>query len=259
MNRYILALAFKGTNFHGWQIQPNARSVQEELMNSLTIILKEKINLIGAGRTDTGVHASFYVAHFDIKQKIENKDKFLSNLNGILDKHIAIYDLLEIDNNFNSRFDALSRTYKYYINKRKEPFQTQYSYYFKYQLNIDLMNQACEILKEYEDFKSFEKLHSDTKTSICKIYDAKWTETQNQLIFTIKADRFLRNMVRSIVGTMIDIGREKLNLDEFSKVIEAKERQKAGASAKAHGLFLVDIEYPEPLNFLLNKAREQNI
>ena len=258
MNRYIIALAYKGTNFHGWQIQPNAKTIQEEIKIALKTLLRHKICLYGAGRTDSGVHSAFYIAHFDTKEKIENKSKFIASLNGILNNEIVIFDLLDADKSFNSRFDAISRTYKYYINNTKTPFFFDYSLYFRYKLDIDKMNKACTILKKYDDFKSFEKLHSDAKTSICKISEAIWTEKENQLIFTIKADRFLRNMVRSIVGTMIDIGRRKLTLDKFEAIIKAKERQKAGASAKAQGLFLTDIQYPEPLNMFLNEARNKS-
>ena len=259
MNRYILALAYKGTNYHGWQIQPNAPTIQEKIKKALKTVLRQKICLFGAGRTDTGVHASFYIAHFDSLEKIENKQKIIANLNGILSKDITILDLLDADTSFNSRFDAISRTYKYFINRHKNPFFSDYSHYFRFNLDIEKMNQSCQILKEYKDFKSFEKLHSNTKTSICKIHKAFWQQTDNQFIFTIEADRFLRNMVRSIVGTMIDIGSEKISLNNFREIIEAKNRQKAGASAKAQGLFLVDIQYPEPLNMFLNQARQKSI
>ncbi len=259
MNRYILALAYKGTNFSGWQIQPNAPTIQEEIKKALKTVLRQKICLYGAGRTDSGVHASFYIAHFDTLEKIEDKQKIISNLNGILNNDIVIFDILNAEQTFNSRFDAISRTYKYFINRYKNPFFSDYSYYFRFPLNIEKMNQSCKILKEYNDFKSFEKLHSQTKTSICEIYEAFWQQTDNQIIFTIKADRFLRNMVRSIVGTMINIGREKLSLNDFRQIIELKNRQKAGASAKAQGLFLVDIQYPEPLNMFLNQARQKSL
>lgn len=260
MQRYILTLAYKGTNFHGWQQQPNAKTIQGEVKRVLEILFHHKVCIFGAGRTDTGVHASFYVAHFDkIGAKITEKQKFIKSVNALLPDDIVIYDLIETNKEFHARFSAVSRTYKYFINTVPNPFIREFSYYFKFPLNIELMNQAAEIIKQYDDFKSFEKLHSNNKTSICKITEAKWKKKDNQLIFTITADRFLRNMVRSIVGTMIDIGRGKITIDDFCEIIETKDRQAAGTSAKAHGLFLVDIKYSSEIDELLEKSRKNLI
>lgn len=255
MLRYLIALAYNGKNYHGWQIQPNAITVQEVLQVALSTILRQKISVTGAGRTDSGVHASFFVAHFDFETKIENVQKLVKKLNGFLKKDIAIYDIFEVHSEFNSRFDAVSRTYNYNISKFKNPFLNDFSFQYNIDLDIKKMNQAAKILFDYEDFKSFEKLHSDNKTSRCAIYEAEWIENHNQLIFRIKADRFLRNMVRSIVGTMIDIGRGKITVNDFRAIIESRNRSNAGTSADASGLFLVDIQYPEIINQKLKIAR----
>lgn len=260
MQRYILTLAYKGTNFHGWQQQPNAKTIQGEVKRVLEILFHHKVCIFGAGRTDTGVHASFYVAHFDkLGAKITEKQKFIKSVNALLPDDIVVYDLIETSKEFNARYSAISRTYKYIINTVPNPFINEFSYYFKFPLNIDLMNQAADIIRQYDDFTSFEKLHSNNKTSICKITVARWQKTGNQLIFTITADRFLRNMVRSIVGTMIDIGRGKTSIDEFRRIIEKKDRQAAGSSAKAQGLFLVDVKYPPEIDELLQKSRQKRI
>jgi tRNA pseudouridine38-40 synthase len=255
--RYILALAYNGKNYHGWQQQPNAPTIQAEIKKALKTILRHKICLFGAGRTDTGVHAAFYVAHFDTKNKIPDKQKFIHSLNALLPDDIAIYDVLDADETFNSRFDAVERTYKYFISKTKNPFFSDFQYNYRFDLDLKKMNAACKILKEYENFKSFEKLHSNAKTSICHITDAYWTDLPNQMVFTISADRFLRNMVRSIVGTMIDIGRNKISIDDFRKIIEKQDRNAAGTSAKAEGLFLTNIRYPQPLDMFLDTARKK--
>ena len=256
---YLISLSYNGKNFHGWQIQPNAKTVQDELQQALSIILQEKVALTGAGRTDAGVHASFYVANFDLNKKINNEQKLIRNLNGFLKKDIVIYDVFEVKSDFNSRFDAISRTYHYFINKYKNPFTENFAFYYQAKLNIKMMNEATKILFEYTDFSSFEKLHSDNKTSRCKIYEAKWNETPNQIILKIKADRFLRNMVRSIVGTILDVGREKISCNDFRQIIESKKRSNAGTSAKACGLFLSDIQYPESINDKLNNSRKKSV
>ncbi len=253
--RYIITLAYNGTRYHGWQIQPNAITIQQEIVNAIEMVLRHKICLHGAGRTDTGVHASFYVAHFDTINEIENPEKFIRSLNGILKNDISIYDIIKSNKDFHSRFNATSRTYKYFINKNKNPFIDKFSYKFHLDLNIDLMNKAAKELTKHSDFKSFEKSHSDSKTSICDVRFAKWEQNGNQLTFTITADRFLRNMVRSIVGTMLEVGQNKISVEQFKAIIDAQDRTKAGKSADARGLFLTDIQYPEPINTLLEKSR----
>ncbi|MCD6355307.1 MAG: tRNA pseudouridine(38-40) synthase TruA [Prolixibacteraceae bacterium] len=242
--RYFLQLSYKGTHYHGWQFQPNAISVQEVLEKSLSTILREKISVVGAGRTDTGVHASFFVLHFDAQQ--ENiSENFIYKLNSLLPHDIAVQEIKKVRNDFHARFDALSRTYKYYISTSKNPFRTETTFKYTGTLDIEKMNEAAAILFDFEDFTSFSRLHTDVKTNNCKIYRAEWKAENSQLIFTIKADRFLRNMVRAIVGTLLEVGRGKLSVDDFRKIIEKKDRSAAGASAPAHGLFLADIEYPE--------------
>jgi tRNA pseudouridine38-40 synthase len=241
--RYFIQLSYKGTRFHGWQIQANAATVQEILEKALGTVLHEKLPLVGCGRTDTGVHAEKFYAHFDTNQIVENPKQLIFKLNSFLPKDIAIQDLFRVSDEMHSRFSALSRTYQYRIATRPNPFLTEFSYYHYGKLNIEQMNRAAVILFEYQDFTSFSKLHSDTKTNICKIIEAGWNENENLLQFTITADRFLRNMVRAITGTMLEIGLEKIDLNQFRKIIESKNRSNAGFSVPACGLFLSNIEY----------------
>ena len=242
--RYFIQCSYNGTNYHGWQIQPNAISVQEVLEDTLTTILREKISVVGAGRTDTGVHASFFILHFDSEISEIDSGKMVYKLNSFLPHDIAVQKIWKVDGEMHARFSALSRTYKYFISTKKNPFQTETTYKYLKPLDISKMNEAAKVLFDYEDFTSFSRLHSDVKTNNCKIYLAEWSQKNNQLVFTIKADRFLRNMVRAIVGTLMEVGQGKLSVDDFKKIIELKNRGSAGASAPAQGLFLVDIEYP---------------
>jgi len=242
--RYFVHLAYSGTNYHGWQTQPNAVTVQEILEDRFTKLLKEEIQFVGAGRTDTGVHASFFMAHFDTQNQITNIQGFIIKVNSFLPYDIVVYSIFEVSSEFHSRFDAISRTYKYFINYQKAPFSYEFSWYLSIPLNLELLNQASKILFGYEDFTSFSKLHTDVANNICKIYQAEWIMTECQYIFTIKANRFLRNMVRAITGTIIDVGREKITLNDFRRIIESKNRQNASTSAPAKGLFLINIEYP---------------
>ena len=245
MIRYFIHLAYKGTKYHGWQIQPNAISVQKLIQDSLKVLLKTDIRLIGCGRTDAGVHARNFYAHFDFKELEYNKlDKLVYKLNQILPEDIVIYRIFSILNDAHSRFDAISRTYKYYISNRKEIFMNEYVWQYYSDLNLDKMNEASFLLKEYSDFTSFSKLHTDVKTNFCKVSEAFWTKDGNLTIFTISADRFLRNMVRSIVGTLIEVGKDKITKNEFCRVIEARNRSMAGTSVPAKGLFLENVQYP---------------
>lgn len=250
MYRYFIELAYNGKAFNGWQVQPNTPSVQEEFNADISIMLKEPIQVTGAGRTDTGVHASFFVAHFDTSQPIPDPEAFREKLNRFLSRDIYVFRIYPVREDAHARFSALSRTYKYYINKRKDPF----NYYFTYRTypipDITMMNAACQILFEYTDFTSFSKLHTDVKTNNCKIMEAYWEDTGEQLIFTIKADRFLRNMVRAIVGTLLEVGQNKITLNEFHQIIEAKDRCRAGTSVPGNALFLCDIEYPPSINLI---------
>ena len=246
MTRYFMFLSFEGTNYHGWQIQSNAFTVQQTLENALSLILGEKITSIGAGRTDAGVHASIFCAHFDsYRNDIDLDKKLIFRLNNFLPADITIKSIRKVIPEANARFSAINRTYKYNIQKTKDPFKQLWSWYINFPLDLSLMNTACGILKEYSDFTSFSRLHSDAKTNICKISLAEWIENDDEIIFTITSNRFLRNMVRAIVGTMVDIGTGKTGIEDFKNIIEHKDRCKAGKSAPAKGLFLTDIHYNE--------------
>jgi tRNA pseudouridine38-40 synthase len=246
--RYFIFISYKGTSYHGWQIQPNSVTVQQILEEALSVVLNEKISTIGAGRTDTGVHATFFCAHFEsISPELLSVKNLIFRLNQFLPADISVISVKKVRPDANARYSAISRTYKYYISRLKDPFFDNSSWLLHGDIDIPEMNKACELLCRYNDFTSFSKLHSDTKTNICKIYNASWEESENRIIFTINADRFLRNMVRAIVGTMIEVGIRKMDLKEFEKVILAKDRCEAGKSAPAKGLFLVDIEYPEEI------------
>lgn len=241
--RYFLEFAYKGTNYHGWQYQPNATSVQETLTKALSTILKTDIELVGAGRTDSGVHAKQMFAHFDFDQEIDIP--YLSHkLNSFLPKDIAILNIHKVHDEAHARFDATKRTYEYHIHTKKDAFESDDSWYNQNDLNLDKMNDACKILFNYIDFECFSKVHTDVNTFNCKIFEANWTKNDNRLVFTISADRFLRNMVRAIVGTMVNIGLEKVSLQDFIQIIESKDRKKAGFSVPAHGLYLTKVEYP---------------
>ena len=247
MQRYFIQLSYDGTNYHGWQVQPNGISIQEVLEKALSVVAREKVAVTGAGRTDAGVHASFYVAHFDTENQNLDNDKIIYNLNCLLPYDIAVQKVYKVHPEAHARFDATSRTYKYYLIKKKDPFLRQFAAKATGIPNLQKMNKAASKLFEYEDLTSFSKLGTDVKTNNCKIDIAEWADEGNRLVFTIRADRFLRNMVRSIVGTLLDIGFGKLTIDGFCKVIEAKDRCAAGASVEAKGLFLADIGYPEEL------------
>ncbi len=245
--RYFIFISYKGTSYHGWQIQPNSVTVQYILDEALSVILGEKISTMGAGRTDTGVHALLFCAHFDSISADLSSTNIVFRLNKYLPKDIAVSSIKKVVPDANARFSAMSRTYKYYISRNKDPFLTDSSWYLPGNIDVSVMNEACILLSNHSDFTSFSKLHSGAKTNICQIYSAEWKNAGNQLIFTIRADRFLRNMVRAIVGTMIDIGYGKMNLKEFEEIIFAKDRCTAGKSAPARGLFLTDIEYPDEI------------
>jgi len=244
--RYFIHLAYKGTNYHGWQIQPNAVTIQQTLNEALSVILRENINLIGAGRTDAGVHASSFYAHFDLNPE-QNIDinQLVFKLNCYLPHDIAIYNIYPVSNKAHARFDAISRTYKYYMFTCKNPFYTDTSYFLFKKVNVERMNEVCSLLKNYNNFTSFSKRSTETKTNLCDIYRAEWIKKGDKLIFTVEANRFLRNMVRALVGTMIEVGEGKLSLEEFTNIIEGQDRTLARYSFPANGLFLTDIKYPK--------------
>jgi tRNA pseudouridine38-40 synthase len=245
--RYFIELAYKGTNFHGWQVQPNATTVQGCLEKALSTITREKVEVMGAGRTDTGVHASYFVAHFDSSKPNLDHPDFVHKLNSFLKEDISIFGISKVNSEAHARFDAVSRTYQFHLNLQKDPFSVETSWYFFRQPDVAKMNEACQILFEYTDFTSFSKLNTDVKTNNCKLFKAEWVQQGSKLIFTVKADRFLRNMVRAMVGTLLEVGLGKMDLAAFRAVIERKDRGAAGLSVPAHGLFLTDIEYPESI------------
>lgn len=241
--RYFIKLAYNGTAYHGWQIQPNAASVQETLNKAFSVLLNSEINLMGAGRTDTGVHAKEMYAHFDCENPFDIP-KLFHKLNSFLPKDIVIYQIFPVDSEAHTRFDATKRTYEYHIHLFKDAFLQEQSWHFTQDLDVNLMNEAAGLLFNHTDFQSFSKVSTDVNTFDCTIFEAYWTKEGNKLIFTISANRFLRNMVRSIVGTLVNVGLYKITLADFNTIIESKNRNKAGFSVPAHGLYLTKIEYP---------------
>lgn len=240
-----MKLAYRGANFHGWQSQPNAVSVQSTIEDALTTIMRTPIKITGAGRTDTGVNARMMIAHFDVEQPLPSPDGLVKALNSLVGKDIAIYSISPVHDDAHARFDATSRTYHYYIHTEKSPFLYPLSWQAPANLNFELMNKAAEILLGIDDFTSFAKLHTDVKTNICKVTYAKWEQiSENQWMFVITADRFLRNMVRAVVGTLVDVGRGKITIQQFADIISAKDRCAAGTSMPAQALFLWDVTYP---------------
>ena len=241
--RYFVWFSYDGTAYHGWQIQPNGNSVQEELQRALSTLLREEISVTGAGRTDAGVHARQMVAHFDFSEAID-LEQLAYKLNRILPCDIAVDRVELVDDDMHARFSATSRTYHYYIHTKKDPFSRPYSTELHYELDFDKMNEAGRILMTYDDFGAFCKSHSDVKTTLCRVTNAEWVQTSaTSWYFEITANRFLRNMVRAVVGTLIDVGRGRLTLDDFRKVIEGKRRTAAGESMPANALFLENIRY----------------
>ena len=247
--RYFLCLSFNGESFHGWQSQQNAQSIQSTLRDALTVILREPVEVTGAGRTDAGVHAHEFFAHFDLPVELSSSERIelINHLNGYLPDAISIQAILPVKGDAHSRFNARSRTYQYFIARKKDPFQQAFSWYYPGKLDIGLMNLGAEILTHNIDFTSFAKLPVDTKTNICHVEYAKWEEKEDLLVFTISADRFLRNMVRAVVGTLIELGRGKIKLEDLDRIILSKDRRTAGYSVPANGLFLLSINYPEEI------------
>ena len=247
MSRYFIELAYRGTPFCGWQLQPNGKTVQEELERAFEMLLREPVRLTGAGRTDAGVHALYYVAHFDASRNDLHTDtSLIGKINGILPREIAVYRISAVSPDAHARFDAVSRTYFYKIATKKNPFTVDLAYHFYRPLDVAKMNEAAAILPEYKDFTSFSKLHGNARTNLCDIINAQWIDDCNgELQFVITANRFLRNMVRAIVGTMIDIGLGKYPPDDIRRIILGKNRGMAGTSAPPQGLYLANIKYPD--------------
>ncbi|MDE6290471.1 MAG: tRNA pseudouridine(38-40) synthase TruA [Muribaculaceae bacterium] len=244
MGRFFMRLSYRGAPFHGWQLQPNAVSVQGEIEKALSTVLRHPIAIVGAGRTDTGVNARVMFAHFDFDDPLPKKGKMLVSLNRLVGRDIAIHDIIPVHEGAHARFDATTRTYKYFVTFKKTPFFYPLSWFCPNGLDLERMNEAAKILLDTEDFTSFAKLHSDAKTNICKVTEAEWKmEGKSIAVFTIKADRFLRNMVRAVVGTLVEVGRGKLSLEDFKGIIEKKDRCSAGQSMPGEALFLWDIKY----------------
>lgn len=246
--RFFIELSYNGKAYHGWQNQPNAISVQEVLETSLSTLLKTNISIMGAGRTDAGVHASQMFAHFDFDKTINLKD-LVYKLNALLPKDIAIADVFQVKADAHARFHALRRTYHYRVSNSKHVFNFNFAYQMQLPLDVKKMNDACDILLQYKDFQCFSKSNTDVKTYYCDVQESRWVQKENELIFVITADRFLRNMVRAVVGTMINIGLGKLQPEDLHKIIASKDRSEAGFSVPAHGLFLVEVVYPESIKF----------
>lgn len=246
MSRYFVKLAYDGTAYHGWQVQKNAVSVQQVLNDAFSLLLREKIRLTGCGRTDAGVHAWQFYAHFDCLQHIseEKAGNLVFKLNSYLPEDIVIHSIFPVDKDINARFTATSRTYQYIITRAKDPFLKGYSHYIYGPVDIQAMNQAAALLVGRHDFTSFSKVDTQARTNLCTVTHAFWKERDNLLIFTIRSDRFLRNMVRAIVGTLIEAGTGKIKPEEVWSVLESKNRSNAGDSVPAGGLFLIDITYP---------------
>ena len=252
MQRYFLYLAYDGSQYHGWQVQPNGNSVQECLSKALSTFLRSAIEVTGAGRTDAGVHASLMVAHFDYDGLLDTVS-VADKLNRLLPPDISVYCVRRVKPDAHARFDAVARTYKYYVTTEKYPFGRQYRWRIHARLDYERMNEAARLLLVYSDFTSFSKLHTDVKTNICHVTHAAWEQEDDRTwVFTIRADRFLRNMVRAIVGTLVEVGRGKLSVDDFRRIIEQKDRCKAGTSAPGQALFLVNVEYPASV-FVVDK------
>ncbi len=247
MPRYFIILSYDGGAYHGWQIQPNARTVQEELEKALSTIMRTPMQVAGAGRTDTGVNAAMMIAHIDLPHECDTS-QLIYKLNRILPPDIAINDIRKVRDDAHARFDAISRRYKYYVTTHKSPFNRQYCCRITPEINFEAMNQASATLLQYTDFTSFSKLHTDVKTNNCKVTYARWHRLNDtDWVFEIEADRFLRNMVRAIVGTLLLVGRGKISVDDFSKIIQMKERCAAGDSAPGEALFLCEVKYPDEI------------
>ena len=243
IQRYFITFAYDGTRYHGWQIQPNGVSVQEVLQKALSTLLREETGVVGAGRTDAGVHARRMVAHFETEKSVDCQ-QLAYKLNRLLPPDVAVQEVRPVPSSMHARFSATRRTYHYYVHTHKDPFLRAYSWQVNVPLDFDLMNQAAQVLLEYSDFTSFSKTGTDVKTNICSLTEARWDELRpGEWRFTVSANRFLRNMVRAIVGTLVEVGRHRMTIEQMRHAIEAKDRQRAGESVPGHALYLTHIEY----------------
>ncbi len=251
--RYFLFFSYDGTCYHGWQYQPNAISVQQKLQEALSLLLRHPVVIVGAGRTDTGVHARMMVAHFDVVQALEQVERMVFRLNGILPSDISVTAITPVRPDAHARFDAVARRYRYYVVMNKSPFDARFATRLYYHLDFQAMNEAALLLLSHQDFGSFCKAGSDNKTTICHVSLARWVcQGDGRYYFEIRADRFLRNMVRAIVGTLLDVGRGKITIEGFAKVLQSGSRSVAGDSVPAQGLFLEEVEYPQSVFDILS-------
>jgi tRNA pseudouridine38-40 synthase len=247
MSRYFMELAYNGTRYHGWQRQPNGQSVQEVLENALSTIMRTSVSVTGAGRTDAGVHAAYMVAHFDLSEPHNEPMALANHLSRFLPSDIVVYSVVPVDDDTHSRYSAVARRYEYHVTLNKNPFTEGLATRLNYSPDFQMMNRVAILLCDYQDFTSFSKLHTDVKTNNCAVSTAYWEKRGSRYVFTIEADRFLRNMVRAIVGTLLEVGRGKIDEDKFVRIIESRNRGEAGISVSASGLYLTDVKYPENL------------
>lgn len=238
-------ITYKGTHFNGWQTQPNGTTIQEEIEQGLKLLLKKETPILGSGRTDTGVHAKQQVAHFDAEQI--DADQLVYKLNSFLPKAIAVNSIYPVNPEISARFDATSRLYHYLLHQGKDPFKEGYSYYFNVKLDVALINKACEIIKDWQNFECFSRVHTEVNHFNCDIFEAEWIEKGNEHLFKIRANRFLRGMVRAIVGTLIDVGIGKTSLEDLKLILQSNDRRKAGRAVPAEGLYLQEVRYPKEI------------
>jgi tRNA pseudouridine38-40 synthase len=244
--RYFLHISYDGTQYHGWQRQLNGHSVQEEIESALRKLLRqERVVSVGCGRTDAGVHARDFYLHFNAEKPIENKEEILFKLNLMLPKDIGLYGLWQVDYLTHARFDAIERSYEYHIHQKRDPFIQRFSTFYPWPIDVTKMNEAAALLLNYTDFAAFCKSGGGQKTTLCDLRHAHWVQDDYKLVFHITADRFLRNMVRAVVGTLLEVGRGKISLEQFTQIIEGGKRTKAGESVPPQGLHLTQIRYPE--------------
>jgi len=244
--RFFFTIAYKGSNYHGWQKQPNAIGVQEKVEEVFSTILNQKAEIVGSGRTDSGVHATAQVFHFDCSDKLE-PEQLLFKSNKMLPKDVVLMHVRQVKDEAHARFDAISRAYEYHIVTEKNPFAIDQAYFFTQDLSLEKMNLAAEKLLKYQDFESFSKVKTDVFTFNCDIFEAFWKQEQDALVFYIKANRFLRGMVRAIVGTLLDVGQNKITVEDFESIIKSRNRKSAGRSVSANGLYLTEVKYPEDI------------
>ncbi|MEP1035652.1 tRNA pseudouridine(38-40) synthase TruA [Ekhidna sp.] len=238
-------ISYKGTNFNGWQIQPNGVTIQEEVEKALSTILQEEIAIVGSGRTDAGVHATQQIAHFDADELAT--EKLVFKLNSFLNEDISVNKISHVKDDVSARFEASSRTYHYHLHQDKNPFKNGYSYHFKPELDVDQINKACEIIKDWQNFECFSKVHTEVNHFNCEIFEAKWMLESTNHLFVISANRFLRGMVRAVVGTLIDVGLGKTSLEDFIEILKSNDRSKAGRAVPAEGLYLHEVVYPKDI------------